>query len=257
MSVIRKQKIPQTILSARLTVALITLLAISPTITRAQSGADEPRYAALAYSDSTGAYGYAHGYESREEAEQEAIRRCNQSDARVLTWARNQWICLVRAPNSAYGFSSQPTEEEAQREALRHCNDRGGGCQVLVLVYSHHNALKPGRIKVWVPNAETRLSINGQLMAGTGLLRTINTTKLVPGKQFDYQFTAVYTESSGKTYQLKLTAPVQNDRLTQVVFNPAQNPQAFYKLVHPIQEQIGRPSGSPDADIPDLPLFAP
>jgi len=223
----------------------------------AQSSLDENWYAALAYSDSTRSWGYSYGYASQEEAEKEAIRRCNASDARVLTWARNQWICFARASNSGYGYSSAATAEEAQAEAVQHCANRGGGCQVLVLVYANHNALKPARIKVWVPNENAHLYVNGQLVSGTGVMRSLNTAKLVPGKKVDYQFSTTYTEASGSTYQLKLTAPVQNDRLTQIVFNPAQNPQAFYKLVHPVQETIGRPSGSPDSDIPDLPLFAP
>ena len=50
-------------------------------------------YAAIAYSASTGVYGYAFDYGTRGEAQRVALARCGSADARLAGWARNGWYC--------------------------------------------------------------------------------------------------------------------------------------------------------------------
>ena len=51
---------------------------------RADVEIDFNTYAAIAYSPSTGAYGYAYNYWSRYSAEREALRRCAAEDAEIV-----------------------------------------------------------------------------------------------------------------------------------------------------------------------------
>ncbi|MGF1581783.1 MAG: DUF4189 domain-containing protein [Gemmataceae bacterium] len=45
-------------------------------------------YGAIAYSPPTANYGYSYKHRTRRAAENEALRRCNAKDARILTWER-------------------------------------------------------------------------------------------------------------------------------------------------------------------------
>jgi len=75
-------------------------------------------YAAIAYSESTGRIGFAWAFETREKAEDRAIKECNAGDARVITWVRNGWCALAIGDNGAYGGEWGASEGEARRKAM-------------------------------------------------------------------------------------------------------------------------------------------
>ena len=97
------------------------------------------RFAAIAYSESTGRYGYAHGYYSQYAAECEAIRRCNADDAEVVVWARNNWCALALGDETGtYGYAWNGCDSTAKADALRRCRERTTGCHIAVCVFSGH-----------------------------------------------------------------------------------------------------------------------
>lgn len=220
---------------------------------------DGDYYAAIAYSQSTGRYGYAYGSDTRADAEERARHECDESDARVVTWARNQWVALATSSwNSAYGYTSKPTAAEAQEVALDNCSEHGGGGRVVVLVYANHKNLKPARVRIWVPTAEAQVTFGGQAVSGEGLVRDYETPELEPGKQLQYEVKArVGQAGSPNGTELSVTVDVRCGCLTEVVFAPTGSPSAYFHLLHPVQEKLHRPSAVPDDEIPAVPMLAP
>ncbi len=220
----------------------------------------EDHYAAIAYSRSTGAYGYAYGYHTRKEAEDEALKRCDAEDAQVLTWGQNRWIALARASDNSYGHAGADTESEAQKTALSYCGEHSDDCEIVVSIYANHKGLKPARIRVRVPTDDTQIFLNGVAMSTTGRIRDYHTPNLVPGKAFPYQVKAVIPASAAAGIALPktLTANIDiyNSLLTEVVFDPNAIETVVSTTLHPLQETLQRPSGSP-VDIPPVPLIAP
>lgn len=79
-------------------------------------------YCAIAYSTSTGNWGEGHGFYSRAQAEQRALRECNASDAFIAGWGQNRYVVLVvENGGAAWGCGSRPTLEAAKKEAYRLC----------------------------------------------------------------------------------------------------------------------------------------
>ena len=61
------------------------------------------RHAAIAYSPSTGSYGYAYNHASRCEAERAALSYCTASDSRIVGWVCGGWVSLAIGENNGYG----------------------------------------------------------------------------------------------------------------------------------------------------------
>ena len=93
-------------------------------------------FAAIAYSENTGAYGYSYGYAHRGEAEQAALDSCNADDAQVVVWSENAWCALAVSDNGAYGYGYAGSEREAKRIALRECRNSGGS-NVRIACYAY------------------------------------------------------------------------------------------------------------------------
>jgi hypothetical protein len=94
-------------------------------------------YAAIAYSESTGEYGYAFDYGTLGAAQRMALTRCGAADARLVGWAKNGWYCaLAVGADGSYGYGSGPTAARARTVALGHCREYTADCQVVVCVYS-------------------------------------------------------------------------------------------------------------------------
>jgi len=95
------------------------------------------RYAAIAYSTSTGKYGFAHGYSSRGCAEQAALGHCPVDDAQILVWARGNWCALAVGDDvGEYGWAWAGTAEGAKQRALEECRERTTNCHIAVCVFS-------------------------------------------------------------------------------------------------------------------------
>lgn len=90
-------------------------------------------FAAIAYSPSTGSYGYAYGWESQDSAEVDALSRCDGYDARAVVWVRNGWAALATNSSGAWATGwSNDSRAEAESNALS--GIRGG--RILCWVYS-------------------------------------------------------------------------------------------------------------------------
>jgi len=96
-----------------------------------------PRYAAIAYSASTGKYGFSHGYSSRGCAEQAALGQCTVEDAHILVWARGNWCALALGDEvGEYGWAWAGTAERAKQRALEECRKHTTNCYIAVCVFS-------------------------------------------------------------------------------------------------------------------------
>ena len=103
-----------------------------------ESSYDHPDYyAAIAYSSSTGGYGYSYGYTSLSAAQNEAVRRCATADAQVVAWSRDAWCALALGDGlGAYGWSWATNRLSARGRALAECGSRTTNCYVAVCVFS-------------------------------------------------------------------------------------------------------------------------
>jgi serine/threonine-protein kinase len=100
--------------------SLVALAAVNPS--RAEAGSSD-RFAAIAYSECTGRYGYTFGCGCLADAEAGAVANCGAPDARVVGCVENGWVALARSPNgSAYGYGwSTCSLADAEATALRSC----------------------------------------------------------------------------------------------------------------------------------------
>lgn len=95
------------------------------------------RFGAIAYSRSTGAFGYSYGHYSQSEAEQDALARCDASDRKVVGWMRNAYGALALGDDpGAYGFAWGTTRERAEQAALAACQKQTTNCYIKRWVFS-------------------------------------------------------------------------------------------------------------------------
>ncbi len=101
---------------------------------------DFSTYAAVAYSSSTGSYGYAWNYGTRGEAEQVALSRRTAADARIVGWAQGGWLALAIGENNAYGvgweYGDGATNTVAQRRAIDECHSHSEKVRTLICLCS-------------------------------------------------------------------------------------------------------------------------
>lgn len=94
-------------------------------------------YAAIAFSQSTGKYGYTWGYKTRTAAEQAAVARVSAYDARPVVWVHNGYCALALGDvRGAAGWGWGPSPEVARRIALEKAATRTPGAHVVVTVFS-------------------------------------------------------------------------------------------------------------------------
>jgi len=110
--------------------AAVLLAAAAPAL----AGSD--KYAAIAYSPNTGAFGYSSECPTRTRAEKEALAKCMGDDAQVLVWARNGWCCLAVGDDHGYGYAWADDKEYAKKLALSECGKQTGNCKIAVAVSS-------------------------------------------------------------------------------------------------------------------------
>jgi hypothetical protein len=93
------------------------------------------KYAAVAFSPSTGRWGYGNGYPTKAEATTRALAECGQSDA-ITAWCRNEWIALAISKQSpgGYGVAWAPTASGARQRALAECRARNPDARVIACV---------------------------------------------------------------------------------------------------------------------------
>jgi Domain of unknown function (DUF4189) len=94
----------------------------------------EQYYGAIAYSQSTGTWGYSRGYQTRTAAERTALAYCPAPDAAVVMWGTNLCIALAVGEGGAWGAAGNEDQLTAEREALRFCRQYAQSCRIAVVV---------------------------------------------------------------------------------------------------------------------------
>jgi hypothetical protein len=88
-------------------------------------------FGAIAYSPSTGGYGYSYKYGSRTEAENRAIKECGKNDCQVATWFVNNCGALAADSKGPWGGGHGNNERTAQAAAQARCAKEGGAkCEI-------------------------------------------------------------------------------------------------------------------------------
>jgi hypothetical protein len=125
-------------LKSLFTLALLAALTVALVATPAPAAAaSADRYAAIAFSNSTGAYGYSYNCSSRGEAELLALSYCNASDARIVVWVRNGYCALALGNDvGAAGWAWASTASEARALALNEARKYTTGVYIAVTVFS-------------------------------------------------------------------------------------------------------------------------
>ena len=93
-------------------------------------------YAAVAYSPSTGRYGWAKGYATLQAARQGAVEACNEPDARPVIWAPDgRYFALAAGKDGAAGATAT-TAVRAKAIALQECSEHTTDCKILYCFYA-------------------------------------------------------------------------------------------------------------------------
>lgn len=112
----------KTITAASFAIALLA----TPTLALAQDS-----YGAIAYSPSTGSYGWAHDFGSQNAAENAALDSCydRANDCQVAVWFRNACGALAVGPNG-WGAAWAVKQRKARRDAVSQCSNYSANCSV-------------------------------------------------------------------------------------------------------------------------------
>ena len=91
------------------------------------------RWAAIAYSKSTGKYGWATGKRSQAEAEARALARCRASDATILISTTRSHVALALGDKrGSYGFAAGSVKGDVERRAKARCSEHTTGVHIAV-----------------------------------------------------------------------------------------------------------------------------
>ncbi len=102
-----------------------------------QAKPDANTYASIAYSQSTGKYGYSYGYNDPDEAREAALKRCKARDAKILFTVGNGWVALALGDDTdCYGYGYGTSRAIAESHALKEARKRTKNCYIAVSVYS-------------------------------------------------------------------------------------------------------------------------
>jgi serine/threonine-protein kinase len=102
---------------------------------------DRHSYAAIAYSPSTGKYGYSYDLRNRAAAERVALEKCGAEDARIVTWVNKGFIALaVGSDKSCWGvgwsYGNGASNTKAKEFALEDCKKRTTSVQIAIALSS-------------------------------------------------------------------------------------------------------------------------
>lgn len=92
-------------------------------------------YAAIAFSQANGYFGYANRYDTQDGAEERALQECGES-CEVVIWARDACAALFAGDGNGYGVSWAATEKEAVQDAAVECDARTSACELKAAVCS-------------------------------------------------------------------------------------------------------------------------
>jgi serine/threonine-protein kinase len=110
---------------------LLALLGASPAFIAAAPAAAE-QYLAIAFSQSSGAYGYYHRAASRDRAEEGALQECGPG-CEVVIWARDACAALAVGRGNGYGTFWSTDENGVANGAVAECEKTASGCEFKVM----------------------------------------------------------------------------------------------------------------------------
>jgi hypothetical protein len=90
-------------------------------------------YGAIAYSLSTGKWGYSWGHKDRAAADRAALDQCPAPDAEILMWGSDSYIALASGEGGHVGAAGGYDQQAAERLALQTC---GHNAQIRVVIHS-------------------------------------------------------------------------------------------------------------------------
>ena len=90
---------------------------------------DPDTFAAIAYSPSTGKYGYSYNYRSRSGAEKIALEHLPQPDARIVCWVQAGFCALAKGDDKSewgvgWSYGKGARTEDAREGAVKECGTR-------------------------------------------------------------------------------------------------------------------------------------
>jgi hypothetical protein len=81
-------------------------------------------FGAIAYSPETGSWAYSYGFCNQRTAEDDALHRCDGTDAEIVVWVENGWAALAVGDDGAYGWGwSGSSRADAESRALSRAGD--------------------------------------------------------------------------------------------------------------------------------------
>jgi hypothetical protein len=98
--------------------------------------AETAGWGALAYSNSTGRFGYAYGLTDRQSAEQNARANCLTADATVICWGKEVYIAFVASDAGAYGSAWDADPKLAEAKAFEYGREYDKNCRLLLLFHT-------------------------------------------------------------------------------------------------------------------------
>jgi len=87
-------------------------------------------YGAIAFSTSTGAWGWSNDYSSVSEAQNAAMNSCGKPDCQAVVWFKNNCGALAVGKGNCWGTGWADSRAEAERLALNSCRNAGDNCKV-------------------------------------------------------------------------------------------------------------------------------
>jgi uncharacterized protein DUF4189 len=98
-------------------------------------------YAAIAYSPSTGKYGYSYNLRSRAAAEKTALEKCPEADARIVTWVNRGFVALALGNDKScwgvgWSYGNGASTAVAKDYALEDCKKRTSGAMIALVMAS-------------------------------------------------------------------------------------------------------------------------
>ncbi len=113
--------------------ALLAALALLIPLPSRADDANTNYWGAIAYSKSTGNWGYSRHWLSEVNARRVAKKNCEADDAEIVLTGGNCWCALALGDDmTAYGVGYSKDADEAKKFALDECKKRTTNCKVVV-----------------------------------------------------------------------------------------------------------------------------
>jgi serine/threonine-protein kinase len=102
-------------------------------------------YGAIAYSPTTGRYGWSCRAPERATAEKIAINSCGTADATIVVWGGDTHLALALGDGQAYGSAWDANRSRAEQKALETCSRYGTNCRVALQIDTRRKLEQPGQ----------------------------------------------------------------------------------------------------------------